>query len=127
MGIARRGWASSFATGYLLIGGLTSLIVSLDDAADLHQIPHLHSIIEAVFDPSLAPGVPETLIVPSDEPAPSESARELLLLLMYSLPQVLFAIIGGCLASRCNLAIALRGPGLSTPASRGPIPTESQI
>ena len=108
-GITRRGWTSPFATGYLLVGGLTSLVVSLDFATGLRQLYHLQTLVEGVLNPLTAPGMPEILLTSPIESAQDWWVNLLLTIAMCSIPQFVFAMIGGVLASRYGLAIVLRG------------------
>jgi hypothetical protein len=110
LGVARRGWASPFATGYLLLGGLASLVICLDFAAGTHQVPHLLNHVEGVLDPSLAPGVPEARLTSPRQSVLDGWVGDLVLVAICALPQVASAMIGGGLASCYGLTIVLRGP-----------------
>lgn len=109
LGVARRGWASPFATGYLLLGGLASLGVCLDFAAGTQQLHHLLNLVKGVLDPSLAPGVPETRLTSPRHSVLDGWVGDLLFVAICALPQFAFGMIGGSLASRYGLAIVLRG------------------
>jgi hypothetical protein len=109
LGIARRGWASPFETGYLILGGLVSLGVCLDFAAGTHQLLHLLAFTKGVLDPSLAPGIPETRLTSPTCSVLDGWVGALLFVAICALPQFFFALIGGWLASRFGLAIVLRG------------------
>lgn len=108
LGVARSGRASSFATGYLLLGGMATLGVCLDFAMGSGLLFHLVRLAEGVFDPSLAPGVPEALLTSPRQPVLDDGSRELMLLAICSLPQFAFAMLGGALASRFGLEISRR-------------------
>src|SRR5438132_6818617 len=109
LGITRRGWASPFATGYLLLGGLASLGVCLDFAAGTNQLPGLLAFIKGVLDPSLALGVPETRVTSPSHSVFDGWVGDILLIAICALPQFAFAMIGGRLACRYGLASVLRG------------------
>jgi hypothetical protein len=108
LGVARRGYASPFATGYLLLGGLASLGVCLDFAAGTHQLPRLLNLVKGVLDPSLAPGVPEARLTSPTQSILDGWAGDLLFVAICALPQFFLAMIGGGLASRYGLVIVLR-------------------
>jgi hypothetical protein len=109
LGIARRGWASPFATGYLLLGGLASLGVCLDLATGYHVFDYMTEIVEGVFDPSRAPGAPEVRMTSASESVFDGWVGLLLFLAICWLPQITFAVIGGMFASRHGLTIVSRG------------------
>lgn len=124
LGIIRRGWASSFSTGYLLLGGLASLGVCLDFAAGTNLLAAIEAYIEGVLDPSRAPGVPETLVRSRSYSVFDGWAGEVLLIAICWLPQVAIAMIGGGLACRCGLAVVLKGGGTS-PRTQTPVSGDS--
>ncbi len=120
LGIIRRGWASLFSTGYLLLGGLASLGVCLDFAAGTNLLPGLEAYIEGVLDPSRAQGVPETLVTSRSQSVFDGWAGYILLVAVCWLPQVAVAMIGGGLACRYGLAVVLRGR-VTSPWTQPPV------
>ena len=95
LGLWRLGRASPFATGYLLLGGLASLGVSLDLAAGTYLL------LWVTIDRDPAP-VPEPSVF-------GWVGTILLDLAILPLSQVALAIIGGGLAARFGLAVVLSG------------------
>jgi hypothetical protein len=107
VGISRRSYASPFATGYLLLGGLASLAVSLDFAAGTNGFLALLPSIRGLLDPSLAPGVPESRITLPSHSVFDGWLGDILLVGVCALPQLAFGMIGGGLACRYGLAITV--------------------
>ena len=94
LGLWRLGRASPFTTGYLLLGGLASLGVSLDLAAETYLL------LRVTIDRDPAP-VPE--------PSSFGWVGDVLDLAIFPLSQVAIAMIGGGLAARFGLAFVLSG------------------
>jgi hypothetical protein len=95
LGLARRGWASPFATGYLLLGGLASLAVCLDFAAGTYLLFGMATVL----DRSASPG--HSIL--------DGWLGVVLIIAVGAMSQIAFAMIGGGLASRYGVAIVLRG------------------
>jgi hypothetical protein len=93
LGLARRGRASPFATGYLICGSLVTFAFCLDLAAQTYLLLGVTTVREP------APET-ETSVVGS-------RAGEALEVAIYALPQVVCAMIGGLLAARYRLTIVL--------------------
>jgi hypothetical protein len=97
LGLARCGRASSFSTGYLLLGGLASLAVSLDLASGQNLLGLGSDVVCRMLGElegqSCLDGWSGTMI----------------LVVVCDLPQLALALIGGGLASRYGLTIISRG------------------
>jgi hypothetical protein len=105
LGVVRRGRASSFATGYLLLGGMASLGVCLDLAAGTGQLSGLKDHIEGFSEPLRAPGVPEARLTTVGQSMFDGWPGVILLIVICALPQLVLGVMGGALASRYGLAI----------------------
>jgi hypothetical protein len=105
LGVVRRGRASPFATGYLLLGGMSSLGVCLDLVAGTGLLSGLQAHIQGFFETLRAPGVPEARMTTVGRAMFDGWPGDILLIVICALPQLVFGVIGGALASRCGLAI----------------------
>ena len=115
LGIGRRGSASPFATGYLLLGGLASLGVCLDFAIGTNLLGGPLAYIEGVLDPSVAPGVAEIRLTSSSRSVFDGWVGDILLVLVYGLTQIASAMVG---AGACR-ALSRCRPGHSSSATSG--------
>jgi hypothetical protein len=109
LALGRRGWASPFATGYLLFGGLASIGVCLELIYGPSPEGFLLEIINMIkyLLSLLTSGV--TLSTRRELSVFDVWFSDMILIVFCSLPQVCFAMIGGGLASRYGLTIVLRG------------------
>lgn len=99
MGLAKRGQAPPFSTGYLLLGGLASFGVCLTLATQMYWL-----FTVTVRDPDPIP----------DDPLLKGVLGDVLEIAIFALPQVIPALIGGGLAARFGLTIVLRGRATAT-------------
>jgi len=100
IGLVKHGKASSFLTGYLLLGGLASFGMCLDLATQESFIMAAMSSIARYTSSIVGPNFDDRAMF-------GNRFMDLMVIFTWSLPQIILAFIGGGLATRYKLMIVL--------------------